>query len=355
MVPAHDEEALIDETLTSFEQLDYDTKLFDVHVVADNCSDATADIVRQHGWTVHERFDDEAPGKGPALNWLFERVDRIADFDVAVIVDADSSLDTDFLRMMDRAFSRGATVAQGFYSVRNRDESAVAGLRFAALACRHNLRPLGRRAIGGSAGLFGNGMAFERPILRRRKWTGHLVEDAELQMELLVLDGVLVEYVPEAKLEAEMPVTLTAAASQNARWERGRAQLARRYIPILARQLVARRQSRRIAYADAIADHLVPPLSILVTLQASNIATGIVGAALGHRRQGLRLAADVLASLCLVAHIAAGLRSVSAPRSVYRSLVSAPKMVTWKMGVWGRAIRPRSHVEWQRTRRNAES
>ena len=51
-------------------------------------------------------------------------------------------------------------------------------------------------------------MAFRRDILRRHRWSGHLVEDAEFQMELLLSEGVIVRYVPEAHLEAEMPATL---------------------------------------------------------------------------------------------------------------------------------------------------
>ncbi len=81
--------------------------------------------------------------------------------------------------------------------------------RFAALACRHHLRPLGRTRLGGSCGLYGNGMMFTRSLFEGRRWTGHLVEDAELQNELL-LDGHLVTYVPDAVVWAEMPHTLVA-------------------------------------------------------------------------------------------------------------------------------------------------
>ena len=160
-----------------------------MHVVADNCSDRTAEIVRAHGRRVHERDAPDDAGQGPGAE-LAARSARCAsgdaDFDVAVVVDADTIVDPGFLRAMDDTFRRGAVAAQGYYSVRDPDVSPAAGVRYAALACRHHLRPLGRRRLGASCGLYGNGMAFRRDLLRRRRWTGHLVEDAEFQNELLV-------------------------------------------------------------------------------------------------------------------------------------------------------------------------
>ncbi len=360
VVPAHDEAAVISDTLRSFDTLDYPRAAYDVHVVADNCTDTTAEIVREHGWHVHERHDLGDPGKGPALNWLFDRIDADLelDFEVVVVVDADTVLDSGFLAAMDRAFADGAEVAQGFYSVRDPGDSTSAGIRYAALACRHHLRPLGRNRLGASCGLYGNGMAFQRDILRRRRWSGHLVEDAEFQMELLLGDGVLVRYVPDARLEAEMPGTLDGATSQNERWERGRIELARRSVPRLVRALPTAR-GRRIAYLDAIADHVIPPLSLVVVLQGVGTAAS-VGAAFatlrGDRNEKFtrRAIVHVGTLVLLGTHVVAALRTVTAPPSVYRSLTKAPSMIIWKVGLWSNALRSKNEVVWRRTKRNTE-
>jgi 1,2-diacylglycerol 3-beta-glucosyltransferase len=361
MVPAHDEAAVIGDTLAAFGELRYPRDRFEVHVVADNCTDDTADLVRGAGWNVHERHDLAEPGKGPALNWLFDRLDTECapgtGFDVAVIVDADSVLDPDFLIAMDHAFAGGATAAQGYYAVRDPAGSPASAVRYAALACRHHLRSLGRRRIGGSCGLYGNGMAFRRDLLRRHRWSGHLVEDAEFQIELLLRDGIRVDYVPAARLEAEMPTTLEAATSQNERWERGRIEIARRYLPELVRALPRTRQ--RAAVADSIADQLLPPLSAVVLAQGTGLAlsAGVVAASRG--RDGRRpLIIHVATIGVLVAHVAIGLRSVSAPREVYRSLAQAPRtiagMIAWKGALWIKAMRSRGEVTWRRTQRNSE-
>lgn len=352
LVPAHDEASGIADTLRSFAALDYPADLVSVHVVADNCTDATAEVVRAHGYRAHERTAPDDPGKGPALNWLRDRLIAEGEpFDAVVVVDADTSLDEGFLRAADATLARGATVAQGYYSVREPDASPSTSFRYTALACRHYLRPLGRTRLGGSCGLYGNGMVFTRELISEVEWTGHLVEDAELQNELL-LRGVKVAFVPGAVLFAEMPRELGQARSQNARWERGRIELARRYVPTIARRVLTGPQ--RAAAADAVLDHLTPPLSALVGIQVVGALAGAAGGLLGDRRRG-GLALAHLVSLALVAgHTFAGLVAVRAPARHYLALLGAPRQVVWKIAVWARAASGREVTAWTRTRRNAE-
>ena len=146
---------------------------------------------------------------------------------------------------LERQLAAGALVVQGQYRVRDSGASPAAGLRAIALALRHHLRPLGRTALGGSSGLYGNGMAFRSSVLRGRSWSNHLTEDLELQMELL-LDGIPVAYAPDAVVEAAMPSTLEASATQNERWERGRVELARRYVPRLLRRAIEQSGRARV-------------------------------------------------------------------------------------------------------------
>jgi cellulose synthase/poly-beta-1,6-N-acetylglucosamine synthase-like glycosyltransferase len=354
LVPAHDEESVIGEALDAFDRLDYPAEMFSVHVVADNCTDGTAEVVTASRWAVHRRDDPDDRGKGPALNWLFDEITtRGSAFDAVVIVDADASVDTGFLRAMDAAVQRGAVVAQGYYSVRNPEPSPAASFRFAALACRHRLRPLGRTRLTGSAGLYGSGMVFARSVLEHRRWSGHLVEDAELQNELL-LDGILVTFVPDAVLLAEVPDSNDAARTQNERWEKGRIDLARRYVPRLLRSL-PRARGRRLAHVDAVLDHLTPPLSVVV---AGGLAGGALSTAtmLAGRRSGRALIVVHAAAVGVVAaHAVVGLVTAGADRRHIRALASAPAQVAWKVRLWVSMLLGRRDVEWVRTRRNAET
>lgn len=350
LVPAHDEEHGIAATLDSLASLDYPAELCEVHVVADNCADRTVEVVRARDVAVHVRAAPDDPGKGPALNWLRDRLVASGDpFDAVAVVDADTSVAPGFLREVDAVIRSGSPVVQGYYSVRRPEASAAASFRYAALACRHYLRPLGRTRLGGSCGLYGNGMAFARPIALAHDWTGHLVEDAELQNELL-LEGVSVAFAPHAVVRAEMPDELEAARSQNARWERGRIDLARRYIPLMARRAVTGPQ--RLAAADALLDHCTPPLSTLAAVHVGGLAAATFGATLGSRRArtlGLLHLAGVGA---LGLHTVAGLYVARAPLAHYRNLLGAPVQIAWKARLWIRVVVGRERAEWRRTSRN---
>ena len=356
IIPAHNEAATMPTMLASLASLDYPASLVTVHLIADNCADATASLAAAAGVEVHERFDPRNPGKGPALNWLMDRlVDRGDRFDAAVFVDADTSVSPHFLDALDRRFRAGAVAVQGHYGVRDAFTSTSTTLRYCALAGRHHLRPLARTALGGSCGLFGNGMALERELAINRRWTDHLVEDMEFQVELF-LEGVHVDYEPNALIEAEMPDTLTSSASQHQRWELGRLDIARRYVPKLGRLITRDTTRRRLAACDMVADLVTPPLSLVAMATASSAVAGSAAACFApSRTTRLNAVISVTLMTLLVLHVTTALRLIDAPREAYRALLHAPRLAAWKAGLLIRSLGRTGSADWTRTRRNDEN
>lgn len=343
MVPAHNEERLLPELLLNLRQLDYPPELYTVHVVADNCTDRTAELGRQAGAIVHERTDRELRGKGYALEWLLRRIWELeVPHDAVLILDADSVVSPNFLRVMDARLARGERVIQGYYAVRQPDGAWSAGLRAVALIVLHYLRPQGRMVLGGSTGLKGNGMVFAAEILRKHRWSASLTEDIEYHMEL-ILAGERATFAPDAVVWAEMPDSLRAAQSQNERWERGRMEMIRRFVPRLLRESW---QRRSFLLFDAAVEQLIPPFSVV-----TGASVGVALAALALRSPvGVALAAYVVVGQAI--YIFTGLALARAPWPVYRSLLFAPAFVIWKVWLYLRlllGIKPRS---WVRTARN---
>lgn len=347
LVPAHDEETTIGRLLSSTRQLAYPAGRYDVYVVADNCSDRTAEVARAAGARVEERFDQASRGKGYALRWLLTRLrERGARYDAYVVIDADTVVAPDLLARLDAHFEAGSQVLQVYYTVLNVGESPVAALRYAALAAVHYLRPLGRARLGLSCGLKGNGMAFLAPVLDQHGWEWFtLAEDVELHLALIAA-GLKVDFVPETTVLAEMPVTFAQAESQNERWERGRLEMLRQRGLALLLDGLSLRDPVRV---DAVVEQLIPPISVPVVL---------AGAALGGGLLFRARLATVLAGFSLggqLGYILTGLALVGAPGRVYRALAYAPAYIGWKAWLYARSFTARGTTPWIRTARTPSS
>jgi cellulose synthase/poly-beta-1,6-N-acetylglucosamine synthase-like glycosyltransferase len=349
LVPAHNEEGLLGRLLANLNALSYPPECFDVHVVADNCSDATASIGRTFsGVEVHERVNDNERAKGFALRWLLDRLqartDQSSAYDAYIVLDADSVVSTDFLIAMNARLAAGSQVIQAYYSVLNAQQSPVAALRYVALAAVHYVRPLGRSVFGLSCGLKGNGMCFEASVLSRFGWDWFtLAEDVEFHLAL-VNAGIRVDFAPEAHVLADMPVSLAQAASQNDRWERGRLQLARGAGWRLLLDGIRQRSSLKV---DAAIEQLIPPLSVPFALGFGLLCVTLP--------LGLTLPASLAVAGLLgqLAYVVAGLLLVRASWGTYLALTYAPLYIAWKVGVYAQAFVTARSTSWVRTARSA--
>ena len=339
LVPAHNEELVIGRLLRSLAKVDYPS--FDVCVVADNCDDRTAEIAREHGARVYERTSDVDRAKGFALKWLLSQLPQDA-YDAFVVLDADTVVEPNLLRSFDSRLEAGSQAIQAYYTVLNASASPVAGLRFAALAALHYLRPLGRSVLGLSVGLKGNGMCFSRAVIERFAWNWFtLAEDVEFHLAL-VRAGLRVDFAHETTVSADMPVTLAQARSQNERWERGRIQLLRDYVP---RLLLDGLRTLNLVKLDAAVEQLLPPLSVPVVIGSGCALVALVlGAPLLAVAAGLSVVAQI-------AYLTAGLALVNAPRDAYLALSSAPIYVAWKFGLYTQALLTSRASAWIRTSR----
>ena len=195
-------------------------------------------------------------------------------------------------------------------------------------------------------------MVFATAVMRTRRWSDHLTEDSELQLELLE-EGIKVAFEPDARVAAEMPATLEGARTQHERWERGRVELARRFVPSLLRRAALGGPGGRVAALDAAMDQAVPPFSVVVaasTLWTAAALTRWTWHPSTRSRRRLLVASGVV--VLQAGYVLSALRMVHAPASVYRSLLQAPRMVVWKLAVWSRVIVRRQPMAWVRTARN---
>jgi cellulose synthase/poly-beta-1,6-N-acetylglucosamine synthase-like glycosyltransferase len=347
IVPAHDEEAGIAATVRSILATDYPPELRRVVVVADNCSDATAERARRAGAEVLVRDDPARRGKGRALAFAFERTLAAGRADAVVVVDADASVSPNLLRAFSARLAAGARAAQSENLVGNPYASWRTGILAVAFALIHTVRSLARERLGLSCGLSGTGMCFTTALLREVPHrAASIVEDLEYGIQL-GLAGHRVAYAAEAWVRSDMSASGEGGRSQRARWEDGRRQMARRHaLPLLRRGLAARAP----VLVDLGVDLLVPPLSTLGALAAAGTAASLAAS----WAAGTLLAAAVAwsASLAAVlAYVARGWQVSGTGRRGLEALLHAPAFLVWRLGVaWTRRFR--APDEWVRATRD---
>lgn len=348
LVPAHNEAGGLADTLRSLmpQLLPQDRLL----VVADNCTDATAQVARQHGAEVLERFDLQARGKGHALAAGFALLDQ-APRDVLVIVDADCLVAPGALQRLSSQAHLTDRPAQALYLMTNLPGVPVTRRqRFSEFAWRLKnwLRPLGLKRLGLPCQLMGSGMAFPWHLLQRHSLaSGHLVEDMQLGLALAKA-GHAPRFCPQALVTSLFPTDSQAQARQRTRWEHGHLSMITQTLPGLLRQWL--RHPRKDLLAMAL-DVAIPPLSLLALVCAATLAVTLLWALVSGATTPLLLAALACALF--------GLAIWRAWQRIGQSLLSPHDLLQvaayllWKLPLYARFLTARQ-LAWVRSQRHEE-
>ena len=184
LIAARNEAAVIGGLLDSLRQQTYDPALLTVFVVADNCTDDTADIARRRGAVVYERFNHINVGKGYALDFLTQHIkaDYPDGFDGYFVFDADNVLSPDYIERMNAVFSGGYEIVTSYRNSKNYADNWI------------------------SAG-------YALWFLRESRY----------------LNGVRISYCPTAVLYDEQPTDFRQSCRQRLRWAKGYIQVFQKY------------------------------------------------------------------------------------------------------------------------------
>jgi 1,2-diacylglycerol 3-beta-glucosyltransferase len=346
VVPAHNEEREIAQTVASLLAIDYPRDKFRVRVVADNCSDRTADIAAAAGAQVLVRTDAANRGKGHALGFAFQRCLDEGLSDAVVVIDADTVVSKNLLSAFAARVANGAAALQADYGVRNAVSSWRTRLMRIALAAFHGVRSVARERLGVSCGLRGNGMAFSTALLRTHPPRAYsIVEDLEYGIQLGYA-GVRVEYVHEAQVLGYMAASEHASRSQRRRWERGRQALVRAHVPTLVTRALRERSGMLL---DLALDLLVPPLGQLLVIALAGFGLSVLAIPFGALIATWLWA---MALLGLAVHVFAGWAHSGVGLIGLRDLLCVPAYVVWKITLRF-ADQGKRPEEWVRTTREA--
>ncbi|SHE58424.1 glycosyltransferase family 2 protein [Clostridium fallax] len=278
IIAAHNEELVVANLIESLKHQNYPKELYDIFLIADNCTDSTAKIGREHGARVFERSNKEKRGKGFALEWMFDKIFKMDEkFDAIAIFDADNIASDNFLMEMNAKMCEGYKVVQGYIDSKNPSDSWITQSYSIAFWSANRLFQLARANIGLSNQIGGTGFVVDVDILKELGWGATcLTEDLEFSCKL-VLNGEKVGWAHDAIVYDEKPLTLKQSWNQRKRWMQGFSDVASRYFMKLIKKAIKERSFVTFDCALYVVQPFVTLLlavSMILTV-AQNCTTGL--------------------------------------------------------------------------------
>ncbi len=228
LVPAHNEEAVVGDIINNLKHMEYPQELYDFYILADNCTDRTADVARQMGAQVIETFKEspDAPtGKPIVLQKALQALGNYQDhYDLVMFFDADNLIDPNmFLEVNSQYLTHEGKVdiIQCYLGSKNK-KGVIALFYYMTYTITNRFFQYAKSNLGLNSVVGGTGFAVSSQYLHHRGgWNSmSLTEDFELQIEA-TCDGQRILWNHNVRIYDEKPVKIFASLRQRTRWAQG--------------------------------------------------------------------------------------------------------------------------------------
>ncbi|MEM8770546.1 MAG: glycosyltransferase family 2 protein [Pseudomonadota bacterium] len=343
IVPAHNEGEHIVQTLTDLKAALWDAA--SILVVADNCTDDTAEIAEREGAMVLRREDPDRRGKGFALQYAVDRL-RNQPPECIAFFDADSRLEPDVLRRIASASTAVGRPVQAFYDMEAPQQgNARAGVRVFAWRFMNAVRMSGLSRLCNVTRFTGVGLAAPWSVIASINFgSAEITEDHALSFMLAserrapILDA-------DARVWSRFPEGGAASVTQRARWEHGSLSVMRRIAAPSILKATARGNMQLLSLA---LDGIAPPMMIFAVVLAFVF---VLSASLALASLTGALMIALAAVFLFVAAIILGWMQVGRSVLPISALPGLGAFAAEKFLIYGRAGRQSSQT-WTRTERD---
>lgn len=215
LYPAYKEDKVIEASVTSFLGQEYPKDLYDVVVISDKMQDETNRRLAELPIRLL-KVDFENSSKARALNFAMDQL-KGSGYEIVVILDADNTVNPDFLQWINRVYEGGIKAIQAHRVAKNLNTD-TAVLDAVSEEINNSIFRKGHVQLGFSSALIGSGMAFDYKWFEENiKKVSSAGEDKEIEV-LLLKQGIYIEYLDEVLVYDEKTQKEGNFYNQRRRW-----------------------------------------------------------------------------------------------------------------------------------------
>lgn len=260
LVPSYAEDQVIETTVMSLLDQDYDKKNYDIVVISDHMKEITNFRLAQYPiYLSLPRFKEGDSSKAKSLSYAMKNLPTMKHYDMVIVLDADNMVNDDFLQGINNAFQAGIRIIQAHRVAKNRNTtSAMLDACFEEI--NNSIFRKGHVQRGYSASLIGSGIAFEFDWFRKNvKKVFTVGEDKEFEA-LLLRQGIYIEYLDDVLVYDEKTQKADNFNKQRRRWMASQFQALGQNIGNLPMALLKRQSD----YVDKIIQWMLIPRTLLM-------------------------------------------------------------------------------------------
>ena len=242
MIPAHNEEKVIENTVKNILNMDYEN--FEIIVIDDRSTDNTAAVLKElenkyEKVTALIRPQNAFPGKSAVLNDAY----KIAKGDAVLVFDADASVEPDFLSILvPKLEPKDVGAVQARKVIRNKDVNFLTRCQNNEYTMDAHLQ-VGRDSVKGAVELRGNGELIKcEAIDDIGGWNNYTIVDDLDMSTRLHLKGWDIRFCLDAVVYEEGIIYIKPLFRQRRRWLEG---TIRRYLEYFSDVLFSKDMSLR--------------------------------------------------------------------------------------------------------------
>lgn len=215
LYPAYKEDRVIENAISNFLEQNYPKSCYDVVVISDQMQDDTINRLKSMSVTLMEVHFQQS-SKAKAMQYAMENLDKNT-YDMVVIMDADNTVEPNFLHELNKAYHSGCLVIQAHRMAKNLNTD-TAILDAVSEEINNSIFRKGHVRLGLSAALIGSGMAIDFQWFKKNIFKLQTAgEDKELEA-LLLKENIFIEYLEHVNVYDEKTQKDSTFYNQRRRW-----------------------------------------------------------------------------------------------------------------------------------------